>query len=67
MKISPPKPVHTGLPQRTVYLLPDTSPRGDDVPDDDAYDFGKGAGFYINATRVPWNTHYQWKVILQMN
>lgn len=42
-----------------AILAPDTSPRGDDVPDDDAYDFGKGAGFYINATRTPWNTHYQ--------
>lgn len=43
-----------------AIIAPDTSPRGDDVPDDaDSYDFGKGAGFYINATRTPWNNHYQ--------
>lgn len=42
-----------------AILAPDTSPRGDDVPDDkDSYDFGKGAGFYINATRQPWAKHY---------
>ncbi|MEQ3696666.1 MAG: S-formylglutathione hydrolase [Pseudomonadales bacterium] len=44
-----------------AIVAPDTSPRGDDVPDDpdEAYDFGKGAGFYLNATQKPWNTHYQ--------
>lgn len=43
-----------------AILAPDTSPRGDDVPDDvEAYDFGKGAGFYINATQAPWAEHYQ--------
>ena len=43
-----------------IIVAPDTSPRGDDVPDDDAsYDFGKGAGFYINATQAPWDKHYQ--------
>ncbi|OCH14872.1 S-formylglutathione hydrolase [Aliivibrio sp. 1S128] len=38
----------------------DTSPRGEDVPDDaeGAYDFGLGAGFYLNATQAPWNRHY---------
>ena len=42
-----------------ALIAPDTSPRGDDVPDDpDAYDFGKGAGFYINATRDPWSANY---------
>jgi S-formylglutathione hydrolase len=41
-----------------VFVCPDTSPRGDDVPDDDAYDFGKGAGFYVNATQAPWSTHF---------
>ena len=34
-----------------VFVAPDTSPRGDEVPDDEAYDFGKGAGFYVDATR----------------
>ena len=42
-----------------VLVAPDTSPRGDDVPDDQAYDLGKGAGFYLSATKAPWKTHYQ--------
>ncbi len=43
-----------------AIVAPDTSPRGDGVPDDDegAWDFGLGAGFYINATEAPWNIHY---------
>lgn len=42
-----------------AILAPDTSPRGDDVPDDEGYDFGKGAGFYINATQEPWSKHFR--------
>lgn len=42
-----------------VIVAPDTSPRGADVPDDPAYDFGQGAGFYINATMAPWAAHFQ--------
>lgn len=43
-----------------VFVAPDTSPRGDDVPDAaDEYDFGKGAGFYVDATRQPWAKHYR--------
>ena len=42
-----------------ILIAPDTSPRGEDVADDDAYDLGKGAGFYINATQAPWAPHYQ--------
>jgi len=44
-----------------VLVAPDTSPRGDKAPDadDGAYDLGKGAGFYINATQEPWRRHYQ--------
>lgn len=42
-----------------VIVAPDTSPRGDDVPDDDAYDLGQGAGFYVDATRTPWSRHYR--------
>ena len=44
-----------------VLVAPDTSPRGDDVPDDPdgAYDFGIGASFYLNATEAPWRRHYQ--------
>jgi len=43
-----------------ALIFPDTSPRGDDVPDEeDRYDLGKGAGFYVNATQAPWEKHYQ--------
>lgn len=42
-----------------IIVAPDTSPRGDDVPDADGYDLGKGAGFYVNATQAPWSTHYR--------
>jgi S-formylglutathione hydrolase len=44
-----------------AIVTPDTSPRGDTVPDDEegAWDFGLGAGFYVNATQDPWRAHYQ--------
>ena len=44
-----------------VFVAPDTSPRGSDVPDDPegAYDFGLGAGFYVDATQAPWSRHYR--------
>jgi len=42
-----------------ILVAPDTSPRGADVPDDDAYDFGKGAGFYVDATEEPWAKTFQ--------
>ena len=42
-----------------ILVAPDTSPRGDDVADADGYDLGKGAGFYVNATREPWSRHYR--------
>jgi S-formylglutathione hydrolase len=44
-----------------ALVMPDTSPRGEGVPDDDnaAYDFGLGAGFYVNATAAPYAKHYQ--------
>lgn len=43
-----------------VIVAPDTSPRGEGVPDDPdgAYDFGLGAGFYVNASQEPWSKHY---------
>ncbi len=43
-----------------MIINPDTSPRGDDVADDEngAYDFGLAAGFYVNATQSPWSKHY---------
>lgn len=42
-----------------AFVAPDTSPRGDDVPDAEGYDFGKGAGFYVDATEEPWAKHYR--------
>ena len=44
-----------------IIVAPDTSPRGDGVPDDanGAYDFGLGAGFYVNATQEPWARNYR--------
>lgn len=42
-----------------AVLAPDTSPRGDNVADDDAYDLGQGAGFYLNATQEPWAGHFR--------
>lgn len=44
-----------------MLVAPDTSPRGEGVPDDPggAYDFGLGAGFYLDATEAPWSRHYK--------
>ncbi|MGI9341821.1 MAG: S-formylglutathione hydrolase [Gammaproteobacteria bacterium] len=42
-----------------MIVAPDTSPRGDGVPDDDGYDLGQGAGFYVDATREPWAKNFQ--------
>ena len=44
-----------------IFIAPDTSPRGEGVPDDPegAYDFGLGAGFYVDATQAPWDRHYR--------
>ncbi|MEX0578517.1 S-formylglutathione hydrolase, partial [Enterobacter cloacae subsp. cloacae] len=42
-----------------ALVMPDTSPRGDEVADDAGYDLGKGAGFYLNATEQPWASHYR--------
>jgi S-formylglutathione hydrolase len=44
-----------------IFIAPDTSPRGEGVADDPAgaYDFGLGAGFYVNATQAPFSTHYR--------
>ncbi|HBJ0081873.1 TPA: S-formylglutathione hydrolase [Escherichia coli] len=42
-----------------VLVMPDTSPRGEKVANDDGYDLGQGAGFYLNATQPPWATHYR--------
>lgn len=42
-----------------ILFMPDTSPRGEGVADDVAWDLGQGAGFYINATQQPWSVHFQ--------
>ncbi|MBJ6370449.1 S-formylglutathione hydrolase [Sedimentitalea arenosa] len=42
-----------------ALVFPDTSPRGEAVADDEAYDLGVGAGFYLNATQDPWKPHFQ--------
>ncbi|NEQ51552.1 MAG: S-formylglutathione hydrolase [Leptolyngbya sp. SIO3F4] len=42
-----------------MLVAPDTSPRGEDVPDEDGWDFGSGAGFYVDATEEPWANHYR--------
>ena len=41
-----------------AIVAPDTSPRGEGVADDESYDLGQGASFYVNATQAPWNRHY---------
>ena len=45
--------------QGLALVFPDTSPRGDGVANDPAYDLGQGAGFYVNATMHPWAPHFQ--------
>lgn len=48
-----------------IFIAPDTSPRGDNVPDDELYDFGKGAGFYVDATQAPWATHFRMRSYIE--
>jgi len=50
-----------------VIIAPDTSPRGEGVPDDPdgAWDFGLGAGFYVDATETPWSTHYRMRAYVE--
>jgi S-formylglutathione hydrolase len=50
-----------------ILVAPDTSPRGDDVPDDPdgAYDFGLGAGFYVDATQPPYDRHYKMRTYIE--
>lgn len=42
-----------------IFVAPDTSPRGEGVADDPAYDMGQGAGFYVDATEAPWTSHFR--------
>ena len=52
--------------QGIALVFPDTSPRGEDVADDDGYDLGQGAGFYVNATQEPWRPHFRmWDYITE--
>ena len=49
-----------------VFVAPDTSPRGDNLPDaEDEYDFGKGAGFYVDATCSPWSENYRMRSYIE--
>ena len=48
-----------------ILIAPDTSPRGDDVPDADSYDFGNGAGLYVDATQAPWAAHFQMRSYIE--
>jgi S-formylglutathione hydrolase len=50
-----------------IFVAPDTSPRGDDVPDDPdgAWDFGLGAGFYVDATEAPWAANYRMRSYIE--
>ena len=51
-----------------IFVAPDTSPRGEGVPDDPAgaYDFGLGAGFYVDATQAPFDRHYRmWSYVTE--
>ena len=48
-----------------ILIAPDTSPRGDDIPDDEAYDFGKGAGFYLDATQAPWAKNFHMETYIR--
>ena len=47
-----------------IVVCPDTSPRGQDVPDDAASDLGQGAGFYLDATEPPWSSHFKMRSYL---
>jgi S-formylglutathione hydrolase len=52
--------------QGLALVFPDTSPRGEGVADDPAYDLGQGAGFYVNATQAPWAPHFRmWDYITE--
>jgi S-formylglutathione hydrolase len=48
-----------------MLIAPDTSPRGEGVADDPAYDMGQGAGFYVNATQAPWAPHFRMRAYIE--
>ncbi|MES2442165.1 MAG: S-formylglutathione hydrolase [Pseudomonadota bacterium] len=51
--------------QGVIFIAPDTSPRGEGVPDDEAYDFGQGAGFYVDATQAPWSANFRMRSYIE--
>jgi S-formylglutathione hydrolase len=52
--------------QGIALVFPDTSPRGEGIANDDAFDLGQGAGFYVNATQDPWAQHFQmWSYVAE--
>ncbi len=51
--------------QGIIFIAPDTSPRGEDVADDPAYDFGQGAGFYLDAALAPWSAHFRMRTYIE--
>jgi S-formylglutathione hydrolase len=48
-----------------IFVAPDTSPRGEGVPDVPEYSFGQGAGFYLDATRAPWSAHFHMRSYIE--
>ncbi|WP_199802997.1 S-formylglutathione hydrolase [Erythrobacter sp. YJ-T3-07] len=48
-----------------IFIAPDTSPRGEGVADNDAYDMGQGAGFYVDATQQPWAPHFKMRSYIE--
>ncbi|WP_339692005.1 S-formylglutathione hydrolase [uncultured Parasphingorhabdus sp.] len=48
-----------------IIVAPDTSPRGEEVADDEAYDMGQGAGFYVDATEEPWAKHFRMRSYIE--
>jgi len=48
-----------------IIVAPDTSPRGEGVADDEAYDMGQGAGFYVDATEEPWAKHFRMRSYIE--
>jgi S-formylglutathione hydrolase len=53
--------------QGVILIAPDTSPRGQGVADDEGYDFGQGAGFYVDATRDPWAGHFRMRSYIEQD
>jgi S-formylglutathione hydrolase len=48
-----------------IFIAPDTSPRGDGVANDNSYDMGQGAGFYVDATQQPWSAHFRMRSYIE--